>query len=224
MRYLTLKYGEDSEGMLGLNIVGMPMISYPMAAGEGLLIAHDILEHQNGVKSIGSIGDELEALGGIWFVRGSVGELRRDNMGSMYTPEESLATDVANMARMFIVGDVPLRVKVKNTRPHDEDGIFNAIIEIAKESTKEELAYEDGDIDYKLFNEYFDATLHLLRTGYMKAQRRFGCNYKANTMFWNIAEQVDVILKYAEYEGQEFRLGYDSNRAVWNEVYENEGW
>jgi len=219
MRYVTLKYGEDSEGMLGLNVVGMPMISYPMAAGEGLLIAHDILEHQNGISSIGSIGDELEALGGVWYIRGEFNDLRRDNRGSMYSPIENLASDIANMAVMYNRG-VPMRVKVPNTREHEQDYDFKEMIKIAKRTATQEIKGMDDKIDYKLYVEYFESALHLLRMGYMKAKRRFKSQTKANIMFWNIAEAVDEILKYAEYDGQEFRLGYDGNNVVYNEIYE----
>ena len=68
MRYVRLQVAEDQlSGELGLKIKGM-RATEGMAMGSGLLVAHDLLEHQNGLRAIGSVGDELEALGGIWHV------------------------------------------------------------------------------------------------------------------------------------------------------------
>ena len=92
MKKVILKTITDSEGTTGIVVEGMKRIQYPSAAQEGFLIAHDLLEHVNGIEAIGSVDDELEAMGGCWFVRGKSGQMRRDNYGSMYSPEETIAS------------------------------------------------------------------------------------------------------------------------------------
>ncbi len=91
---------DQSTGETGFKIEGVPVIDAPMVALEGLLIAHDLLEHVQGVESIGTIQDELLAEGGIWFVRGQHGDITR--RPSMHTPMEHLASDVVNMGVLYL--------------------------------------------------------------------------------------------------------------------------
>ena len=222
MTHLTLTVKEDQEtGVIGLMLNDVPFFSYPMVATSGALIAHDILEHQNGLKKIGSVGDELEALGGIWFVRGQHGELHR-NIRSIHTPQDDLASDVANLYEIWSNG-VPLRVEVKETRATDQDADLKDIIKIAGEN----MDVENRDS----WKEFAQITLHLLRTGYNKAQARFKRNFKnchrpdyqANTLFWEIAAAVDECFKYDElYEGQEYRLSYAGTEATCTLIEEYE--
>jgi len=86
MRHLILNARNcPTTGELGLIPRGITMGEGYVAATEGELIAHDILEHQNGLSAIGSVDDELEALGGLYFVRGWSGQLRRDGRGCCST-------------------------------------------------------------------------------------------------------------------------------------------
>lgn len=106
MKTVTLiAFRDESTGELGLGVKGMPKDETTNAAQDGLTIAHDLIEHVNGPQCIGTIDDELEALGAIWYVRGQHGELRRDNIGSRYTIEENLASDVTWMFRDHVAGD-----------------------------------------------------------------------------------------------------------------------
>src|ERR1041385_6254253 len=54
---------DDYDDTPGLVVKGTQPYEGMMADREGTLVAHDILEHQNGYKAIGSVWDELEALG-----------------------------------------------------------------------------------------------------------------------------------------------------------------
>ena len=197
------------------------MIDTPMVANEGLLIAHDLLEHQQGLSKIGSLGDELIALGGVWYVRGQWGDMRRDRSGSMYTPEQSIASDVYNMFEIYARG-VPLRVKVPSNKAGDHEDAINTIISIARQSIVREYADNTGEtLDYKKLHEYLDQAQRLLRVGIRMARKRYnGEALMANSMFWRIAEAVDKVAKWCDYEGQRFELKYDYNRATCNEVFE----
>jgi len=222
MKTIKLIVAEDKEtGELGFMLEGTPIIQYPMVATEGLLVAHDIIEHQQGAGSIGSIGDELIALGGVWFTRGQYGDISRDGRGSVYSPEQNLASDLVNMGCMFNYG-TPLRETIKNTHKTRHDEAFIEIINIAKKDIKDEIDAED--INQSRLDEYFNACLHLMRTGYRKAAKRFKGYMEANNIFWNIQQAVQDCVNLIEIEGQEFKLSYCSDYAVCNEIYLDEGY
>jgi hypothetical protein len=184
------------------------MIETPMVAREGLLIAHDLLEHQYGLKAIGSVGDELVALGGVWFVRGEWSDLSRDGQGNMYSAEENLARDAASLAGYYANG-CSYRMPVPRTRRHDCDDAFHTIIDVGMRGM---------DPDIEVDPQFWTDSLHFLRHGYNLAKRRFGDIGKANQQFWAIAKAVDPRAKHAEHVGQEFRLRYGGGYATCEEV------
>jgi hypothetical protein len=230
MRYVTLTSINDPEtGELGLKIDGVPAIDYPMAASEGLLIAHDLLEHQQGLRKIGTIGDELIACGGIWYVRGQHADIRRDSMGSMYGSEENVAADVSNMGRMYVQGCM-LHSKVPSRLPAcaADESIRDILRYSAKgmidefQACGESLCHEER----KRMAKYLRMSEILMRKGYNMARRRFErgerSRYYANSMFWEIAQAVDPYCKHLEYEGQRFRLAYGGYEAHCKEIHDEE--
>ena len=220
MIYRTLTAREDdSTGETGLSLDGVVVMeSYPSVAMEGRLIAHDILEHQNGLHNIGSIGDELEALGGVWFVRGQWGDITRDH--NVNSAEQHVASDVMNMAMLFADG-VGFHYPVPNTYSHYQDDSFQCIIDLGRKDYRAEWECSNEDNPPPI-PEYFNACLHYMRSGYNKANRRFGNGSWSNNLFWEIAEAVDPYAKHIDYEGQRFRLGYDSNQVTCCEIIEDE--
>lgn len=206
MRTVTLNAVTDQEtGELGLMVKGTPVINYPMAATEGLLIAHDLLEHVRGVKAIGSVGDELLALGGVWFVRGEYGTIRQNSM-SRYTPHQNIAADIVNLGRIYFSG-IPYRVPVPRTLSHSLDSDFEEILREAKKDLIVEV--EDLEITNEQIKQYLHDCLHFLRRGYNLANKKYKKNqFAASQLFWNIAESVDEVIKYIEFEGQQFKLKY----------------
>lgn len=210
---IKLKCIEDqSTGIVGLILAEMPQNEDTNAASEGLLIAHDILEHQNGAKFIGSIDDELEALGGFWYVRGQHGELRRDGRGSMYSVHENVASDLSRMFLDHFEGDYYVS-KAPRTCKHDNDDAFNDIINYALEQIPGELDSYFDHVEYKLaLSNYKKACLARLRIGYRKAYNRFDKygRFFANDLFWAITKATDGYCKNAEYPGQEFILEFGS--------------
>lgn len=207
MKTVILEARIDREmGDLGYMVKGTKMIEYPMVSREGMLIAHDLLEHVNGVDSIGSIDDELEALGGVWYVRGEFADISRGSRaGSRYSPEENLASDVLNLAMIYNSG-VNFRTPVPETEEHSEDVSFESIIEIAKRDIENELDEEDRD-DERL-EQYFAAVLHYMRHGYDKASTLYPEQYMVNNLFWAIAEACDPYVEHADMEGQLLELVY----------------
>ena len=197
---------DTSTGEFGYMVEGVPFINYPMATQEGFSIAHDLLEHVNGVESIGSIDDEIEALGGVWFVRGQHGRL--ENTGKpRYVPEEHLSSDISNMARIYN-GGVEFKTPVPETEEHELDCVWEAIIQLGRRDITFEMDKEE--IDQERLDHYFDACLHYMRTGYDKAALRFNDDsWAANQLFWAIAEGADPYVRCAGPEGQDLVLSFD---------------
>lgn len=201
---------------------------------DGTLLAHDLLEHQNGVNNIGPIWDELEALGGLWFVRGRWGDLMTDQM-SYYSPAHNIASDIANMWEDlfhcdYVEHENMLGRHKLNTKAHDYDCDFLEIIRRANKditARMKELCDQEGDLErcIETRRQILRASLHHMRIGFNKAKRRFGDNhyrFKANDMFRRVRDAVRDAHKMVRFEGQEFILGYSSTGAMVREVYEEE--
>lgn len=206
-------------GEIGLLLTDIHQINAFMTTTSGRIIAHDIIEHQNGLKSIGSIDDELEALGACWYVRAFHGHL---TARSMYSPEEALARDIANLGIIFARG-VNYRTPVPNTKSNIHDDAFNEMLEIGCKTVRTDYLDQFDSIDAKARTRmcrYERTAIHYLRTGFNKAAKRFRCHEDGFDMFSNIEEAVNNITPEISYVGQQFRLTYTRERAYCHEIYE----
>lgn len=192
-----------------------------MSSNDPLLLAHDFLEHPNGLDSIGSIDDEMQALGGIWFVRGQFGLLRKDNVGMAYSIEQHLASDLSRMYReqeitSYTMIDDSERAEIKYSAI-DNDVIETAkeIIELARNDINSEL--EDGEQFDIGIDEYLaDAKLYFL-LGYQRSVIRFDDDANsANELFWNIVSAFDSV-DDPEWEEREINLVINGDRVYVDE-------
>lgn len=227
MRHVRLIAFEDQIcGNLGLGFKGHTSHPEILADTEGTLIAHDLLEHQNGLDAIGCVADELEAIGAIWQVRGRHGMffMPSDKYGRCLY--ESLASDVAkcavdlNMSETF---DWWPRFGRYQTREHDYDEDFRLVLEKARPLIVAEMGRAEGFKDYPL-DEFLENALHLMRMGFNKARRRFGMDAYGSQLFCAIRDAVRAQAKWVEHEGQEFRLSYGNGEARCEEIYPEEDW
>lgn len=218
MKKATLVVREDhATGETGFMVKGTPQMSgYPMVATDGLLVAHDLLEHPNGVAKIGSVDDELEALGGIMFVRGWTGQVRGD---SIHSVEDNLSADLYELARVYI-GGVDFRSPVpKNTRRTEYDDTFEAALNKALIDVTGEFDWlegtEDAD-DIRARSRFFRQwALPYMRKGVVKSKRRFArySQSEVHGTFWAIARAVDHALRDGLWHGRELTLRYDIQRC-----------
>lgn len=230
---------DEYDSKPGLIIKGTRQYEGMMAARDGLLIAHDLIEHQNGVANIGRVWDELEALGAIWYCRGQWGNMMVDRP-SMYSPEQNIASDVARMFGDFSFDPCygPGGLKA-GARAHDHDDAFMAIVEHARTDIPKEHndmgRGDEGEDEngwnadlHALCKDYLILSLHRMRIGFRKAYRKYegknGGRFKAGNMMQHIKDAVDEAVKYVEYEGQEFVLTYSANDATCREYYQPEGY
>lgn len=214
-------FRDESTGELGLGVVGMPRDQNTNAANDGVLIAHDLIEHVNGPEKIGSIDDELEALGAIWYVRGQYGELRRDGVGSRYTVEENIASDVVRMFRDHISGNQHVSYAPLRTRPVTHDYDLRCILEYADSNWPDEFDESEREEARARWPGYRAVCLHRMRMGYRKARRKWEKRgrYAAHAQFWAIAEAVDRAAKRPEFEGMRYKLSFGNGEAYCEEDY-----
>lgn len=199
---------DDYSVGLGIMLEDVPwMKDEPMVAQSGLLIAHDIMEHPNGLKSIGSIDDELEALGGVHYIRGEPGQMSHKQF---VQSNDSLKYDVAYLAEFFL-RDIEFRHPWKNCADSDYFDFFEMIADDARYLIKDhiELEIEEGEDLSILTNrmeQFLRAVPHYMVMGYRKTRERFPCQDLACHMFWLIADTVDPYTKACEFEGQKYTL------------------
>lgn len=222
MRYIRLvamcdEYDSDP----GLVVKGTAPYEGMMADREGGLVAHDVLEHQNGIAEIGSVWDELEALGGIWQVRGRHGDLQQSH-GWAFSPAENVASDVTRMFSEWLCeGHPPGGFKV-GALPHLYDDDFQEIVDIARRHIWQECndmgRGEEGEDEHgwtpelhAALEDYLKLALHRMRAGFRKAERRFGDGYGGWELYRAIKEAVAGIKP--DFEGQEFLLAYGAGEA-----------
>ncbi len=216
---------DNATGELGFCLSELRSQDEPSMATEGLLMAHDLIEHVNGVKNIGSIPDELQALGGIWFVRGQFNDISRNGRGSMHTSYQHVASDVTRMARDWCYSDdwMPLTIP-KRLRCNHLDNLIE-IAAIGKHNAMlgeyPEIERED-QVEFKdRLATYWRCVLPLMVRGFNKAARRWKSAIHANSQFWNIANALDPYVKHPECEGQQLLLRWGSGEATCEEHYED---
>ena len=217
MRYVQLEVIEDLEfGGLGLAFKNRKFCNGMFTTQEGLVVAHDLIEHQQGTAKIGSIGDEMIALGGVCFTRAQWGDMRRDSIGSMYTPEQNISSDIIHMGRLYLDNGVPMRQPLKRVRSNPLECIVDSVIDYAREDIRSEL---DEPCSQEQIDNYLEQCRLLMTQGISMANRRFGNGLVANNQFWAIEQKVSDFIHQIEYAGQQFRLGYGEGKCVMSEVY-----
>lgn len=215
MRYVRLiAVSDEYDSSPGLIVKGTPQMEGMMADREGLLVAHDLIEHQNGAKHIGAVWDELEALGGIWHARGRWGDLMQKH-GSHYSPAENVASDLTRMFSDWGNEYPPREHRLKATRAHDHDEDFLEIIAISRR----DIPREHDETDRDEMERYLAEALHRMRTGFRKAARRFPGQFASNNQMRAIKEAVESVVRYIDFEGQEFILAYGNGEATCREFY-----
>lgn len=215
MPSVKLRIIDDEQGSgMGwvLADMGEAVEGEPTAAYDGRLVAHDVLEHQNGPEAVGGIADEIEALGGAYFIRGVTGRLDSRFVGAV----ESLAFDVGRMFSLDWYGDLMAADSVANVAT-DED---EALRHIAARSLKAwaDEGFHDAGEDEDSGPRLSDArrAYRLLKQGYAKAYAAWhGDSHAALAQFDAIADAVDAVRHRLteENEGLTATLTYGDGAA-----------
>jgi hypothetical protein len=213
MRWLTLGVEQcDSTGELGFKIRGMKSTNGMFVGSSGLVVAHDIVEHVNGLEAIGTIGDELMALGGIWRCRGQWGDIVRGTVGTTLSPEQHVAGELPELYHLYRSG-VPLREEIPVIKNEDEEDreLFERIVETAKPMVR---GNWDDDWDHKSWVAFCEAAVPLMMKGAIKFTNRWEDDLMGNSQFWSIHYEVQTVIDNVElHEGQIWKLGYGQGQA-----------
>ncbi len=195
-----------------------------MADTDGVLLAHDLLEHINGPEHIGGIGDELEALGAIWYGRGQSNDMSRENRASMFTPEQNIGSDVSRMAQDFTYKGFERAVPEQQETDADES--LRYIIAYAMREARNEYSdeYNDSTTGTRAaFREYAANSLAFMQAGYHKAEAKYGTSYALSNLFWNVRDAVKPYSASADFVGRLYELTInDDGEAFCDEYYETD--
>lgn len=209
---ITLEYTVDHQGNSGWRIQGNDILNI---ATSGDLIAHDIVEHVNGIEAIGTRGDELMALGAMWHVRGKYGDITRDPNRYSYTPFETLVADLHREWLDYVAGSydfgIPLaHLKRRNIDDEELPVIKDALDEVRGTILNE--AKEEPDWDMDELEPFLDMALTLICEGYYRSEQK-GDGKERNELFWAIHNELQGKLQYGDY-GDVIYLSYKKNGDV----------
>jgi len=172
---------------------------------KGRLLAHDILEHQNGARAIGTVADELEALGGMYFVRGYNGQLH----SAFHNCEEVLASDLHSIFTDSMLYEELYMPRIQQTYAcEDFDEEIDAVFEIARPMIREEYRSIREDDGYLHCKDFLEQARHYMRRGYRKARKRFANEGQAGDYFYRVKDAGDKLWN-ADFEGERAYIAFD---------------
>lgn len=204
---------KEEEGQLGWTLEGLPSCEdeSQTITREGYIIAHDLLDHVTGFESMGSINDELIAMGALWFIRGEYDEMRRGSTVHR-SNESSVADTVASFGRDVLQHDSDNFNKVDLEDIEHDTHCFQGVIECARQEIISEWEHDkdlDGEDHAAIINYLIQANA-LLEQGYTLAQERYNDNWsQVNALFFDIVEILDKHMHEPEFEGEEMILHID---------------
>jgi hypothetical protein len=188
-----------------------------LESSSGYLLAHDLVEHQNGPEAIGSVADELEALGGLWYTRGSWGY---PYLSEQHRSEDLLRYELLNLFSDWLYKDwgspIPklgrqyLREEMEPIAASMSEEYFNELSSCALRVVPHRK---------KLVREFSKGSLRFLCSGAAKAHRRYGSQHTANNFFCLMVQAAKDILSEVEVPGQVFRLSYSFSNYRIKSIY-----
>ena len=224
--YKIIVQQDDYTGEWGWVIDGLSDMDQPSVTSDPYLIAHDIIEHVNGIDEIGGIGEELQAMGGLWNTRGQHGLIRREY--TPHSPQKSVGYDFSNMCIRFLQGEA-MGCEIPELEESEFEDDFNDIWECALEVIEDELEYielEDDEIEKKI-KEFHKSAESLFHLGVIKHQKLYGDRLNAYTLFYGIVDALEGKIEHEpEYnERIQITINYDDlevDAIYLEEEYEEE--
>lgn len=206
MKVSMLWEDDCMDGLDGFQIIGHPVEDYSYSENDHILsprmVAHDIVEHVNGWQNIGTVEDELEALGTAWYTRGQWN------------------TDITDAG---LRNDVITNLMYVTRRKLEDHGINleTAACPYAFDWIEENLI--QGCIDNWGEEENMSITEHnvsmvkgWMLSGVRKAEKKYGrySRFCANNLFTNMRQTLADF--YSDWPREYFDLHYViSTQKVW---------
>lgn len=204
---VTLTYGEDEQGVHGWLLDRHTYNGYLDVAAQPELLAHDIVEHVNGLNAIGTSGDELQAAGATWHVRGEWSDMSRGNNVSYMSPDDTLSYEVTQEWEKYVSRGYSFGVDAPEPEECSQDETFEYIIESAGSYIRKE-AREDkyNTLDEEELKYFLSKAYDFLCVGYNKSQAK-GPTRDRNALFWGIAEALRPSMRFGDI-GMVMSLSY----------------
>lgn len=238
MTSITFEATSDSvSGELGLLPLGpkrSPYCNGLFGASSAFHISHDIVEHQKGLKSIGTYGDELIALGGIINSRGQHDFYVPDDPRSGSCPVEVLSSDLVHLGEDMISAQLSVRSPLRDTKgEYALDWMIEESVERAEKemlrsleaeretSCRLEFTGKETPFIRKEFERkkaatdlYIAQARNLMYQGLALSTRRYGSGHLAFDIFWEISDAFEPIFRDELFEGEQFTLTYNHSGKV----------
>lgn len=180
----------------------------PMATPLPIMLAHDLLEHQNSLKAIGSIADEFEALGGVLYIRS---QLRASS-------QLGIGYGVSHLYELWDKG-VPLRAANKarklNICAYTKEAINDAVI-LAEELFINNYNPEENTRSVTTAAQRKEWATYLIQSGFLKAEKRYssiGAVGAAGLFVTVIKVLQEGFESYNSEDDVELALSYDFNKV-----------
>lgn len=207
---LVAKKSKNGFFSMGLAIDGMKSFLDP--ATDGGILAHDLLEHQNGVEAIGTVHDELMALGAYWYVRGQHGQINLDvDFKSGTNPIDPMARECARQMSLTTVygcGFGRNTAKWRSVTDEEREGPTQWDEALLNVQAQMPMYFHGSRLELL---PRLDDALHYLRKGCRLADVRYGHKpWAANRTFWEIRAATNTYCASAR-TGEEFLLSYDTD-------------
>lgn len=211
--YTLVTREDDATGEIGWCLEKLAHIhDMPSVAIDPYLIAHDIIEHVNGIEEIGGIGEELQAMGGIWNTRGQHCDINRNNTFNN-DPVVAVSSDITELGRRFLSGeDMGCFVPEYVDCGYEDD--IDMIWEKSKDEIIDEMSYNDEEIDEDMLKEYESAFRSLFSLGVRKHEKMYGDRWVANNLFYYIVDEIgDKLTTTEDYEEIVVSIDYDEEEV-----------
>jgi len=173
-----------------------------------MMVAHDVIEHVNGWQNIGTVEDELQALGAAVFTR----------VGQTEVTEHGIASDVAGNLEYVL----DRQLKTVCTHQGDEGDVLNYISqEAARIFYRNACYYGDGREQKLNAIHNIEQVIHWMRIGYRKARAKYKESGMACSLFHSVQSVMEEASKYVnDYEPVRYILHYRINKAdAWMEEH-----
>lgn len=180
---------------------------FPPMSGAGF--AHDLIEHQKGLQAIGTLDDELIAIGACWYTRGYFNDFAGGS--GFISPYQVLAHDLSYLLDLHISG-VPLR---RRTSGHNAGTCgLNSDLQTVVSYARDNYHWQREDAaEIKQVEHFLAHAGALMVEGVNRQDKRFKDQLVANNVFNHVATAIDELINKPYQEHQNYTLFYSPNEA-----------
>lgn len=188
---------------------------------DAILMTHDFCEHVNGLVNVGSFHDEMEAMGGLAYVRG-YNEVLRLRGNGLYPFWNNVASGVA---RMYVSLEGKPYKAMTHTPMWSEGAEVIADVTIMGQKLIRDYLREKNMVpNDEHLARYILQMNWRMNVGWNKAKTRYnGDRETACEFFWKVYHLVDGVMNSCEFVGQRYKMIVDYPNVRVEEIYGSNG-